>query len=180
MGTAGRAAILLDVDGTLNPHREGERARPPEYARHRLRAKFTPGVKTKGLTVWLHPDHGRWLRDLADSGNADLVWATLWEHEANRLLCPIYDWPQLEVITFGGTVFRHRDGHHGKLPAIVEWADRRPICWFDDEFQPGDKDWADARTATVAPTHIIPVDPFTGIQEEHLEQARDFLTRVHH
>ncbi|MFC9996668.1 HAD domain-containing protein [Nocardia sp. NPDC127526] len=179
MGTAGRAAILLDVDGTLNPYREGERPRPPAYRRHRLRAKFGPGPKTKALTVWLHPDHGRWLRELAEDGDADLVWATLWEEQANRLLCPIYGWPELEVITFGHTVFRHQDGHHGKLPTIVEWAGRRPFCWFDDEFQPADEAWALDRTAAGAPTRIIPVDPSTGIQPEHLDLARDFLQRVH-
>lgn len=130
------------------------------------------------VKVWLNPEHGVWLRELAAESGAELVWATTWEAEADRLIGPILGLPSLEVISFGEFGVRHSAGRHGKLPAVIEWAGRRPLCWFDDDFQPGDEDWAIERTMEVAATRIIPVDPTTGLQVEHIEVARDFLERI--
>ncbi|NNH69872.1 hypothetical protein HLB23_08350 [Nocardia uniformis] len=172
-----RAAILLDVDGPLNPFQHRERARPPGYSPHLLWPKVPPGVPSSTVKVWLNPEHGVWLRKLAMDTEAELVWATSWEYEADRLIGPVLGLPPLEVIPFRSGV-QHRDGHIGKIPAVVEWAGQRPLCWFDDDFQPDDEDWALERTETVAPTHIIPVDPTTGLEPEHIEAARDFLLGV--
>lgn len=173
-----RAAILLDVDGPLNPFQHRARARAPGYQPHLLRPKVAAGVPSSAVKVWLNTEHGVWLRKLTEDTDAELVWATAWEYEADRLIGPILGLPPLEVITFGAQGVHHTTSHNGKLPAVVEWAGQRPLCWFDDDFQADDEDWAVERTAAGAPTRIIPVDPTTGLEIEHIELARDFVHRV--
>ncbi|MFF2554589.1 HAD domain-containing protein [Nocardia sp. NPDC058058] len=101
MPTAGsesfRAALLHDVDGVLNPMRSSDRPRPARYAPQLLRPKVFPGVPASAVEVWIDPDHGRLLRELADATDAELVWATAWEHEAARLLALILELPPLDV-----------------------------------------------------------------------------------
>lgn len=173
-----RPAILLDVDGPLNPFVDCEQPRAAGYRAHLLRPKIFPGRAATNRTVWLDPAHGRLLLDLAAQTGADLVWATLWEHEANRLLSGLLGLPELEVICFEGTAFQHSDGHHAKLAGIDKWAGTRPLVWFDDQFQPRDQGWATARSAATAPTRIIPIDPSIGLGPQDLGEARDFLTRA--
>lgn len=165
---SGRPAILIDVDGPLNPYAAKPTRRPPGYTTHRIR----PLGFRKPLRVWLDPSHGPWLLSLAAAVGADLVWATTWEHEANEFISPRLGLPDLEWIDFGGRGADHRDGHHGKVPAITAWAGARRIAWLDDEFQPRDPEWAAARPGTL----LVPVDPRKGIDVDHLEQVRTFLT----
>ncbi|SFR28876.1 hypothetical protein SAMN04488564_115185 [Lentzea waywayandensis] len=122
--------------------------------------------------MWLDPSHGPWLLSLAAATGADLVWATTWEHEANEFIGPRIGLPELEWIDFGGRGADHRDGHHGKVPAITEWVGTRPIAWLDDDFQPRDQEWASSRPDTL----LVPVDPRKGIGADHLERVRAFLT----
>ncbi|MRH86603.1 hypothetical protein GFY24_03805 [Nocardia sp. SYP-A9097] len=177
MDKADRPAILLDVDGPLNPFVGSETPRAPGYQAHLLRPKIFPGRPAEHRTVWLDPAHGRQLLELAAETRADLVWATLWENEANRLLSAPLGLPKLEVIVFNGTAFQHSGGHHAKLPGITAWAAARPLVWFDDQFQPADADWAIARSADTAPTCIIPIDSSIGLTAADFDAARDFLLR---
>ncbi|MBB5912530.1 hypothetical protein BJY24_001397 [Nocardia transvalensis] len=170
-----RAAVLLDVDGPLNPAPPRGGPLPEGYRQFVVRHQIIPVVPPVEHRILLNPAHGDRLLELARAGDADLVWATAWEHEANRLLGPMLGLPELEVIVFEDTGIRHRDGHHGKLPVIDRWAGRRPICWFDDEFQPADQGWAERRSDSGAPTRLIPVDPRGGLQPAHLEAAHAFL-----
>ncbi|WP_112232642.1 hypothetical protein [Lentzea atacamensis] len=116
----------------LNPYLAKPTRRPAGYTTHRIR----PAGFSRPLRVWLDPSHGPWLLSLAVAADADLVWATTWEQEANEFIGPRLGLPELEWIDFGGRGADHRDGHHGKVPAITEWAGTRPIAWLDDEFQP--------------------------------------------
>lgn len=173
-----KPAILLDVDGPLNPFAECDRPRAATYRAHLLRPKIFPGRPAENRTVWLDPGHGALLLELAAETGADLVWATLWEDEANRLLAAPLGLPELEVIRFAGTAFQHADGHHAKIRGIDSWAGRRPLVWFDDQFQPRDTGWAGDRSARTAPTHLIPIDPTIGLTSADLDAARDFLLTV--
>ncbi|MCX4090931.1 HAD domain-containing protein [Nocardia sp. alder85J] len=170
---SGRAAILLDVDGVLNPLHTGKPS--PTHISHLLRPKIFPGLPAAVVHVWLDPDHGRQLRELAEATGAELVWATAWEHEAARLVAPILGLPSMAAITFGVHGTHRQDGHHGKTVAVTRWAGDRPICWFDDDFVAADHDWAARRTADGAPTLLIPVEPDIGLRAEHPARARAFL-----
>jgi hypothetical protein len=139
-----RPLLLVDVDGVLNPWRAFEiPAGFREYS-------FFPGDR-----VLLSEGHGALLRELA--GSFELVWATAWEHRANRLICPVIGLPELPVIEFplGG-----RDFFFRKLPAVIESVGDRPCAWIDDEHRPDHDDWARDRGV---PTLIVDIDPAVGL-----------------
>ena len=178
MTESARAAILLDVDGPLNPYPRPSGPPPPGYHPYLLQHSIIAAIPPVEQRVLLNTGLGRQLLDLAESTDAELVWATAWEYAANTVIAPVLGLPPLEVIIFEDTGIRHRNGHHGKLPTIERWARRRPFCWFDDEFQSADQHWAQRRTADGAPTMLIPVDRHTGLAAEHLDRARTFLQRL--
>jgi hypothetical protein len=138
-----RPLLLVDVDGVLNPW---------------LAAGCPDGFRQywfpSGERVLLSPGHGELLRSLA--GSFELVWATAWEHMANRLICPIIALPELPVIEFPDTgpdeVFR-------KLPAVIDSVGDRPCAWIDDDHRPDHYVWARQRGV---PTLIVDIDPAEG------------------
>ena len=139
-----RPLLLVDVDGVLNPWEAVEcPAGFREYS-------FFPGER-----VLLSEGHGELLRELA--GSFELVWATAWEHRANRLICPVIELPELPVIEFplAGTDFFFR-----KLPAVIESVGDRPCAWIDDEHHPEHYEWARERGV---PTLIVDIDPAVGL-----------------
>jgi hypothetical protein len=127
----------------LNPHRaEGI---PPGYQQHEL----VEGEKT--WCVLLNKQHGVELNALAST--FDLVWASSWEHGANRLLGPRLGLPELPTITWPD----RRPVRHGswKAPYIAEWVGDRPFVWVDDE--------ADATEFTDDHQLVYPVDARIGL-----------------
>ncbi len=139
-----RPLLLVDVDGVLNPWHA------PECPDGFREYSFFPGER-----VLLSAGHGDLLRSLASS--FELVWATAWEHKANRLICPVIALPELPVIEFPLTgpdyLFR-------KLPAVVGSVGDRACAWIDDEHQPDHYIWARERGV---PTLLIDIDPAEGL-----------------
>ena len=119
--TASLPLLLLDVDGVLNPF--AAPACPPGYTEH----EFFPGEDPVRLCV----AHGPWLRELAT--RFQIVWATAWGADANRLLAPLLQLPDLPVIAFPPVPFHPRD----KLPSVARFAGRRPLTWIDDALTRG-------------------------------------------
>ncbi|MFK4087340.1 HAD domain-containing protein [Kribbella sp. NPDC020789] len=138
-----RPLLLLDVDGPLNPH-----CVQPGFVRHEL----TEGEKT--WVVHLNPRHGAELRALA--ATFDLVWASSWEHGANRLLSPLLGLPQLPTILWPDRM----PVAHGswKTPYVAEWVGDRPFVWVDDGV--GE---ADVACFPAADQVVLPVDGRTGL-----------------
>jgi hypothetical protein len=116
-----RPLLLLDFDGPLNPCRA--QAIPVGYERHEI----VEGAKT--WVVLLNPRHGVELNALAKV--FDLVWATSWEHGANRLLAPRLGLPELPVIAWPART-PVRQGSW-KTAYVAEWVGERPFVWVDDE-----------------------------------------------
>jgi hypothetical protein len=146
-----RPILLVDVDGVLNPW-EAEFC-PHGYAEF----EFFPGER-----VLLCPDHGELLKSLADS--YELVWATAWEHNANRLICPVLGLPELPVVEFP---LSGRDLYFRKLPAVIEVVGDRPCAWIDDVHLPDHHEWARERGV---PTLIVDIDPAEGFTTAVAEQ----------
>ena len=139
-----RPILLVDVDGVLNPW-EAEFC-PDGFAEY----DFFPGER-----VLLSPAHGELLKSLAAA--YELVWATAWEHRANRLICPVLSLPTLPVIEFP---LSGRDLFFRKLPAVAEAVGDRPCAWIDDVHPPDHYEWAAARGA---PTLIVDINPAEGL-----------------
>ena len=152
-----RPLLLLDFDGPLNPYRA--RVLPPGYERHEI----VEGDKT--WEVLLNPQHGVELNALA--GIFDLVWATSWEHGANRLLGPRLGLPELPVIVWPD----HRPVRRGswKTPYVAEWVGDRPFVWVDDEVGPEEQ-------VFFAEDHqlVHGVDPRTGLTAGDFTAIRDW------
>ncbi len=162
--------LVIDVDGVLNPY--SDRSRPVGYNKHRLTPR---GGLT--YTVWLCPGHGRLLLDLAEATGWGLVWATTWEHDANRLIGPRVGLPELPVIEFGG----HPGTLRGwKFPAVQDYAGQAPLVWFDDDFRKPYWDWVHALSEFRAargdtPTLLHHVDPDVGLTGQDITTVRDWI-----
>jgi hypothetical protein len=154
-----RPLLLVDVDGVLNPWHVGEC--PPGFREY----SFFPGER-----VLLSEGHGVLLREL--SGSFELVWATAWEHRANRFICPVLSLPELPVIEFplAGTDYFFR-----KLPAVIESVGDRPCAWIDDEHHSAHDEWARDRGV---PTLIVEIDPAVGLTARVAEDLAEWAAAL--
>lgn len=175
-----RPLVALDVDGPLNPYAQKPHRRdelPLPYKTLRLRPCGWERAP-KPLRVWLSERHGPMLCRFAVEHGADLVWATTWEHDANRMIGPAVGLPELPVVEFGG----HPGTVKGwKYPAVAAYADGRPLVWFDDDFQAVDHAQAKDRFLTVrrgVPTLLHHIDPRLGITQDDLDEAGRWLSGV--
>lgn len=157
-----RPLVLLDVDGVLNPSFSSKTRRRLAYHDGWVQRRVDVG----GLTfrLFVNPEHGRWLRLLAIETGAELAWGTTWEEYANPCVGPLLCLPSLRHAVV-------RDGVH-KADGIVPFTAGRPFVWFDDEPDAGE---AAARLAGDQPHLVVYVDEHTGLTEEHVTVARDWL-----
>jgi HAD domain in Swiss Army Knife RNA repair proteins len=144
--------LLLDVDGVLNPF--AAPACPPGYQEYEFFAGEEP--------VRLCAAHGPWLQELAT--RFQIVWASAWGTDANRLLAPLLLLPELPVIRFPPVPFQPWE----KLPAVTSFAGRSPLAWIDDALPPEAHAWASRRHV---PTLLIGVDPAEGLTRRVVEQS---------
>jgi hypothetical protein len=162
--------LLLDVDGPLNPFAAKPTQRPDGYETHRL---SPAGWTAKPLRVWLNPKHGPMLLAIADM--VDLVWATTWRDDANRIIAPLIGLPELPVIQVKQPGFGPPLAQIWKRDAVEEYADGRAFAWFDDDFvQPGDIEWAEKRTEAGLPTLLVPINPTVGIVQADVDRVADW------
>lgn len=160
--------LFLDVDGPLNPFAAKPTRRPTGYLTHRVMPAGWTGTTFYGrprpLRVWLNPDHGPTLLGLP----VELVWATTWEHEANRLIGPEIGLPQLPVVEWPADAKSSADGLFWKTRHLAEYASGRPFAWVDDQIT--STDWRWCAENYPAPSLLQPVDPRRGLR------AGDFAT----
>jgi HAD domain in Swiss Army Knife RNA repair proteins len=135
--------LLLDVDGVLNPYPDC----PPGFAEYALFAVDDEPVRLADV-------HGEWLHELAHRFR--LVWATAWRSEANRILCPQFQLPELPVIAFPEVPFDPAT----KVPAIDAFVGDLPVAWIDDVVTPEARQWARHREE---PTLLVEVDPAVAL-----------------
>ncbi len=153
--------LLLDVDGVLIPWQA--KTAPTNYQRFELQHRVGgTDTKERGL---LSPSLGTRLSLLGE--RFKLVWATGWEHEANRVLAPILGLPELPVIEFP----RDEDGIFVKLVTVSKIPSSTSVVWLDDELTEVAKEWARTRSGA---TLLVDVDPRTGLTHEDLEKVSSF------
>ncbi|WP_194899207.1 HAD domain-containing protein [Catenulispora pinisilvae] len=150
-----RPVLLLDVDGVLNPYSAVEC--PPGFAEHSL----FPGAEP----VRLCRAHGIWINRLRQT--FDVVWATSWNHDANRLLAPLLGVTPLPLAHMPSPPFHPRE----KVRVIARFVGTRPAVWIDDQHPPEARTWSSARPQ---PTLLIPVDPATGLTREAVDRALEW------
>ena len=175
-----RPLLLLDVDGPLNPYaRKGhERNKLPlPYKTLRLRPAGWE-LARKPLRVWVSEAHGPMLLDFAAEHDVELAWATTWMHDANTMIGPEIGLPLLPVVDFG----THPGAVRGwKYPAVLAFAQGRPVAWLDDDFRVAAHRRAqDEFLASRAPaaTLLHHVDPRVGVTAADLDAVAAWLTGV--
>jgi len=176
----GRPLLVLDVDGPLNPWRAKPTRRPPGYETFRLHPRgwdaaargLGSHAQRRGLRVWLNPRHGELLVKLALATGGELVWATTWFDQANELIAPLIELPELPVIWWDPS-----DAPHWKYDAVLTHAGDRPLVWFDDDFDayPTSRDRFITQRQPL-PTLLRHVDPAVGLTLGDVTIARRFLT----
>jgi hypothetical protein len=173
-----RPLLLLDIDGPLNPYRAKEI--PPGYELHEIQEG------DKKWTLLLNQQHGTELNALAET--FDLVWATSWEHGANRLIAPRLGLPDtLPVITWPADARETaRPGLSWKTAHVAEWSGGRPFVWLDDEVSSADRDYLLAydEHSAGSPTQqgdaqsrrffLHPVAPEHGLVQQDFELIREW------
>jgi hypothetical protein len=93
--------------------------------------------------------------------------------DANRLLTPLLQLPELAVIAFPPVPFHPRD----KLAPITRYAGHRPLAWIDDALPPQAHTWAAIRRR---PTLLISIDPAEGLTRPAIDQATALVARIAH
>jgi hypothetical protein len=163
-----RPLLLLDVDGPLNPYAASRRwLDGSDYRKRDI-------TVTDGRTfpVWLDKSHGPLLLDLAETAGLELVWCTTWEHMANTEIGPRIGLPELPVIEFprkfSGTMI-----DRWKFGPVLEYAENRPLAWFDDDFELEHEDctWFREQRGD-RPTLLQLVDPHHGLRQRDLDAVK--------
>lgn len=163
-----RALILVDVDGVLN------------------KLSFEPGpgfvsYHANGFKVNCSKQHGSDLLDLARRHDAEIVWCTMWEDEANEHISPLVGLPSdLRHVPFNG-LHRLQSATSFKQPCVAQWLDENepntPAIWFDDDVYNDAFQWAQARTLAGVPTYASKCDPLVGLSRRAISRADRFLRR---
>lgn len=163
----------MDVDGPMNPFRARWFARGAPAGGYEFHELTPEGDQT--YSVALNPEHGRRLLELAS--DYDLVWATTWGAEANRLIAPILGLPSdLPVIDLPGpsTLMSRRSS---KAERIVDWVGQRPFAWFDDEINRPTRLWLDSQDI-LGPhiAHRVPAE--VGLTDTDFDVLWDFANNL--
>ncbi len=115
--------ILLDVDGTINVITSAFRRKHLVYHEGWVTQKVHLLYGIYRLTA--DPTLGARLCALAQETNAELVWATTWEWDANRYVSPLIGLPELPVLPV--------ENCYNKAATVVPATNGRPFIWFDDD-----------------------------------------------
>lgn len=165
-----KTLILVDVDGPLNPYAAKPTRRPVGYSTHRLApAGFNP---RKPLRVWLNEQHGGMLMSLAKETDGELVWCTMWELDANKMIGPRIGLPEIPTIQFG---FK---GFQWKYNAVLDYTAGRKFVWFDDEFDnfKDERKWFESKKKEPYLLHYI--DPRIGVTQQSLDIAKEWINET--
>lgn len=151
--------LFLDVDGMLNPY--GDLRDPARFTAHCL----FPGEEP----VLVDPAHGALIGRL--SGVFEVVWATVWNEQANTLLGPLLGIPALPVVRMPAPPFEPAT----KVSALTAYAQDRPAAWVDDLHPVQARAWAANRPV---PTLLLTVAPSVGLTSDIVGAAVEWAGRL--
>ncbi len=106
-----------------------------------------------------------------------LVWASTWMAEANEAVAPHIGLPRLPVVEWPDACADDSPrGLHWKTRYLVEWANRRPFIWVDDEISAMDRLWVAAQHP--GPSLLHRVDPAKGLVDADFSALAGWLRAV--
>jgi hypothetical protein len=130
--------LAIDIDGPLalrvftKADRQRAKARGFRQVSWHGKVRRVPGSTWVPYSeLWLNPVHGSMLAKFSREHDVELVWASLWEFNANAVVAPVLGLPRLPWVDFHG----HVDGPgFWKFRAMTDFAQGRPLAWLDDSF----------------------------------------------
>jgi hypothetical protein len=162
---AERPILFLDVDGPLIPF-------GASFGSSQATVSDCPTSLDQGNPLLDRLDHGIGPRLLALG--CHLVWATTWMEVANEAIAPRLGLPKLPVMEWpdSGADDAPR-GLHWKTRHLVEWANRRPFIWVDDEISAMDRLWVAAQHP--GPSLLHRLDPTKGLVDADFSALAGWL-----
>ncbi|WP_308162953.1 HAD domain-containing protein [Nocardia alni] len=157
--------LFLDVDGTLLP-----------------RGGDAFAVDEVDWAAWQQPSNpllSSLSRDLGDQLAAlacELVWATGWGEDANRVIAPLLGLPRLPVVMlpiYPGSDY-YDDELHWKTRTLVNVAGGRPFVWVDDELRQQDRTWVRGNHSGRALLHRV--DGTLGLLDADFTTVAEWLS----
>lgn len=171
-------AIFVDVDGVLNAFWNTEQDSVTFDAQ-----PFGPAGPR--YQVSLVREHGKMLKKLRLDTGSELIWCTFWEEHANNWIAPRLGLDKLPWVPIDAADWRceenaERTPGERKANKAYDWLLKtgRSAVWFDDE--PDILSTMQARFNAsddrMPPcVHIVQVPPNLGLQQAHIEEAREWL-----
>ncbi|MFF3842360.1 hypothetical protein [Streptomyces sp. NPDC001930] len=157
--------LFLDVDGTLLPYGGAQLPSTPEE-----------------WDRWQRPDNPQLARVVRAHGPrlsalpCELMWATAWMHDANKVMAPLLGIPDLPVAPLPEPSGERGPGAlHWKTRALVETAAGRPFAWVDDEIGDVDRAWVATHHRGASLLHRV--NSTTGLTPADLTTLDDWLLR---
>lgn len=78
------ACLIMDIDGVLIPYPDAAGRSPSTHTRHLVTP--TGYERQPAVAVWLNHAHGQVITKFLAETGLSMVWATSWQHDANRLI----------------------------------------------------------------------------------------------
>ncbi|MFE0331709.1 HAD domain-containing protein [Streptomyces sp. NPDC058960] len=161
----GRPILFLDVDGPLIPF--GSSSGRMEAPASDSLMSFDQG---NPLLERLDPGLGPRLMAL----DCQLVWASTWMEDANEAIAPRLGLPGLPVVEWPDAYADDSPrALHWKTRHLVEWANRRPFIWVDDEISDMDRLWVAGQHP--GPSLLRRVDSTKGLEDADFSVLADWL-----
>ncbi|MGW5196475.1 HAD domain-containing protein [Streptomyces spiralis] len=162
---AGRPILFLDVDGPLIPFGSSSSHLQAPVSDSQvsldqgnpLLGRLDPGLGPRLMALGCH-----------------LVWASTWAEEANEAVAPCLGLPRLPVVEWPDACADDSPhGLHWKTRHLVEWANRRPFIWVDDEISAMDRLWVAAQHPGLSLLHRV--DPTKGLVDADFSTLAGWL-----
>ena len=154
-----RPVVFLDVDGVLSP------VVPHSDA-------WTDWERVENIPF--HLVLSRKMAGRIAQLDAEVVWLTTWEHDANAVVAEFLGWQPHDVLERSGDEERW-----WKLDAITERIEKepRPFVWVDDELEHRKRDVEPWLRSVEVP--VLPLSPRAevGLTEAELDQIEAFVRR---
>jgi len=154
--------IFVDVDGVLNP----DNLRPGGFTI--LAKPYGPG--SAGYKLKLHKDYAKWLLELQSCTGARLVWGTTWQQWANEWVGVPLGLPEMPYLDLSPQKYGENLGSIKGRQAVA-YANGSPFVYFDDEPNIG-------YAINGSKGLHIAIDWHRGLEESHIEVAKEYLKSV--